>query len=51
MLRRLREAGIVTMQRGLVMVDDIARLSQIAAPLQDIYERETPEFGGHSRAA
>src|SRR3954462_1327547 len=47
-LRRLRQAGIVTVQRGVVMVDDIARLSQIAAPMQDIYERETPEFGGRS---
>src|SRR4051812_11413255 len=47
-LRRLRESGIVTVQRGLVLVDEIARLSQIAAPLQDIYERETPEFGGRA---
>src|SRR3954451_20695633 len=46
-LRRLREAGIVTVQRGVVKVDEMARLSQLAAPLQDIYERATPEFGGH----
>jgi CRP/FNR family transcriptional regulator, anaerobic regulatory protein len=45
-LRRLREAGIVTVQRGVVTVDEMARLSQLAAPLQDIYERATPEFGG-----
>src|SRR4051812_45207724 len=50
-LRRLREAGIVTVQRGLVVVDELARLSQIAAPMQDIYERETPEFGGPSFGA
>jgi len=49
-LRRLREAGIVTVQRGAVMVDEIARLSQIAAPMQDIYERGTPEFGGRAGA-
>jgi CRP/FNR family transcriptional regulator, anaerobic regulatory protein len=47
-LRRLREAGIVTVQRGVVIVDEMARLSQLAAPLQDIYERETPEFGGQA---
>jgi CRP/FNR family transcriptional regulator, anaerobic regulatory protein len=47
-LRRLREAGIVTVQRGRVKVDEMARLSQLAAPLQDIYERETPEFGGQA---
>jgi CRP/FNR family transcriptional regulator len=48
-LRRLRETGVVTVQRGVVTVDEMARLSQLAAPMQDIYERETPEFGGQSR--
>src|SRR4051794_5093396 len=47
-LRRLREAGIVTVQRGVVKVDEMARLSQLAAPLQDIYERATREFGGQA---
>ena len=47
-LRRLREAGIVTVQRRVVIVDEMARLSQLAAPLQDIYERGTPEFGGQA---
>src|SRR4051794_32402883 len=47
-LRRLREAGIVTVQRGVVIVDEMAGLSQLAAPLQDIYERGTPEFGGQA---
>src|SRR3954453_8676096 len=50
-LRRLREAGIVTVQRGVVIVDEMARLSQLAAPLQDIYERETPEFGGQAASS
>lgn len=45
-LRRLREEGIVTVQRGTVTIDDVARLSRFAAPLQDIYERSRPEFGG-----
>src|SRR5215208_5089374 len=47
-LRRLRESGIVTVQRGVVIIDEMARLSQLAAPMQDIYERETPEFGGQA---
>jgi CRP/FNR family transcriptional regulator, anaerobic regulatory protein len=45
-LRRLRESGIVTVQNRVVKVDEMARLSRLAAPLQDIYERGTPEFGG-----
>jgi CRP/FNR family transcriptional regulator len=45
-LRRLREAGVVTLQRGSVRVDDLTRLSELAAPLQDIFERSRPEFGG-----
>src|SRR3954465_9586182 len=50
-LRRLREAGIVTVQRETVKVDEMARLSQLAAPLQDIYERSAPEFGGQAGSA
>src|SRR3954468_1993293 len=50
-LRRLRESGIVTVQRGVVIIDEMARLSQLAAPMQDIYERETPEFGGQAARA
>jgi CRP/FNR family transcriptional regulator, anaerobic regulatory protein len=50
-LRRLREAGIVTVQHGVVSVDEIGRLSRLAAPLQDIYERATPEFGGQADGA
>ena len=50
-LRRLRESGIVTVQRGMVKVEEMARLSQLAAPLQDIYERATPEFGGQASSA
>jgi CRP/FNR family transcriptional regulator len=50
-LRRLRESGIVTVQHKAVKVDEMARLSQLAAPLQDIYERSTPEFGGQAGSA
>ena len=47
-LRRLRESQIVTVQRGAVTVEDLPRLSRLAAPLQDIYERGQPEFGGQA---
>src|SRR3954466_4551893 len=47
-LRRFREAGVVTVNRGAVTIDEMAGLSQLAAPLQDIYERGTPEFGGQA---
>src|SRR3954466_14601619 len=50
-LRRLRESGIVTVQRGAVKIDEMSRLSDLAAPLQDIYERSTPEFGGQASSA
>jgi CRP/FNR family transcriptional regulator, anaerobic regulatory protein len=50
-LRRLRESGVVTVQHKAVKVDEMARLSQLAAPLQDIYERSTPEFGGPASSA
>ncbi len=45
-LRRLRESGVVTVNRGAVTIDELTKLSEIAAPLQDIFERSTPEFGG-----
>ena len=47
-LRRLRESGMVAVQQGMVRVGEMAALSQLAAPLQDTYERSTPEFGGHN---
>jgi len=47
-LRRLRESGMVSVHRGVVRVNEITRLSRLAAPLQDIYERATPEFGGEA---
>jgi CRP/FNR family transcriptional regulator, anaerobic regulatory protein len=50
-LRRLREAGIVTVQRGMVWVEEMERLANLAAPLQGIYERAAPEFGGHPASA
>ncbi|MBV9859737.1 MAG: Crp/Fnr family transcriptional regulator [Alphaproteobacteria bacterium] len=50
-LRRMRETGVVTVQRGAVKVDEMARLSRMAAPLQDIFERANPEFGGQAESA
>jgi CRP/FNR family transcriptional regulator len=50
-LRRLREAGVVTVSRGVVTIDELAKLSDIAAPLQDIFERSRPEFGGYAGSA
>jgi CRP-like cAMP-binding protein len=49
-LRRLNEAGIVTVKQGTVQVQEMAQLSQLAAPLQDIFERSAPEFGGQLTA-
>jgi CRP/FNR family transcriptional regulator, anaerobic regulatory protein len=45
-LRRLGEAGIATVKHGVVNLLDMRQLSRLAAPLQDIFERSAPEFGG-----
>lgn len=45
-LRRLNESGIATVKHGVVNLADMAQLAGLAAPLQDIFERSTPEFGG-----
>lgn len=47
-LRRLRDAGIATLKHGVVNIVDLMRLSRLAAPLQDIFERSSPEFGGQA---
>jgi len=49
-LRRLNDSGIVTVKHGIVQVEEMTELSQLAAPLQDIFERSTPEFGGQITA-
>ena len=41
-LRELRESGIVTVKDKAVTIDGMARLAKLAAPLQDIYERNVP---------
>ena len=49
-LRRLSKSGIVTVVHGIVQVEEMAQLSRLAAPLQDIFERSAPEFGGQITA-
>jgi CRP-like cAMP-binding protein len=48
-LRRLRDANLITVNKGSLKIENLAALSRLAAPLQDIFERSRPEFGGGSR--
>lgn len=43
-LKKLRE--VVTITHGLVQIHDVEALSDHAAPMQDIFERESASFGG-----
>jgi DNA-binding transcriptional regulator LsrR (DeoR family) len=45
-LRRLREEGILTVRTGHVQIHDVDALALYAAPMQDIFERESKAFGG-----
>ena len=45
-LKRLREEGILTVHRGLVLIHDLDALARYAAPMQDVFERESQAFGG-----
>ena len=45
-LRKLREEEILTVRSGLVQIHDIDALALYAAPMQDIFERESKAFGG-----
>jgi len=45
-LKRLREDGILTVRSGLVQIHDVEALALYAAPMQDIFERESKDFGG-----
>ena len=45
-LKRLREDGILTVRSGLVQIHDVDALALYAAPMQDIFERESKAFGG-----
>jgi CRP-like cAMP-binding protein len=50
-LRRFREAGLASVKHGTAIIYDAAALQRIANPLQDEFERATPEFGDLPRAA
>ena len=44
-LRRLHEQGALDTQTGGIVLRDVAALHQHAAPMLDVFERETPIFG------
>jgi CRP/FNR family transcriptional regulator len=45
-LKRLREEGVLTVAHGRALIHDIEVLASYAAPMQDIFERESKSFGG-----
>ena len=44
-LRRLREAEIVTIEKRRVIIHSLPKLVDLALPLFDVFEKEAPEFG------
>ena len=44
-LRALREQGAIGTRSGGILLRDVSALHRHAAPMLDIFERETPEFG------
>ena len=47
-LRRLRDLGILTVTHRHAQIHDVDALACYAAPIQDIFERESKSFGGGS---
>jgi CRP/FNR family transcriptional regulator, anaerobic regulatory protein len=45
-LKSLREQGALETRMGGIVVRDLVVLNRHAAPMLDIFERESPEFGG-----
>jgi CRP-like cAMP-binding protein len=45
-LKRLRDTGLVTVQRQTVMIHDAGALERMAFPVQDVFERQMPDFSG-----
>ena len=45
-LRRLHDEGLVTINKRLVQIQDLAALHRLARPVLDIFERSQVEFGG-----
>ena len=50
-LKVFREDGIASVRDGVVTIHDLDRLSRIAFPLLDVYERATPEYVGPAETA
>ncbi|MBV9859958.1 MAG: Crp/Fnr family transcriptional regulator [Alphaproteobacteria bacterium] len=50
-LRRLRDEGVLTVGGGRAHIHDLDALSLYAAPMQDIFERESKSFGGGLHAS
>jgi CRP/FNR family transcriptional regulator, anaerobic regulatory protein len=48
-LRRFRETKLATVKGGTAVIHDATALQRIASPLQDVFERTAPEFGGPQR--
>jgi CRP-like cAMP-binding protein len=46
-LRSLREQGALMTEHGSIVLQDLAALHRHAKPMLDIFERETPAFGGN----
>ena len=45
-LKKLREEGVLTAASGRARIHDVEALASYAAPMQDIFERESKNFGG-----
>jgi CRP-like cAMP-binding protein len=49
-LKRLREAGLLSIRRQTVTIEDVAALERMAWPVQDVFERTRPGFSGPEAA-
>jgi DNA-binding transcriptional regulator LsrR (DeoR family) len=47
-LRRLREAGTISISEGRMMIRDMQALAQLAGAIQDVFDRSTARPGGES---
>jgi CRP-like cAMP-binding protein len=45
-LKKLRDEGVLTVAHGWARIHDVDTLACYAAPMQDIFERESESFGG-----
>jgi CRP-like cAMP-binding protein len=49
-LKRLRDTGLVVIEKQRVTIRDAGALERMAFPVQDVFERATPGFGGSEAA-